>query len=220
MDFAVGAHPIDLALAKSLGAHCLAYMRDYRQAKARAEEALELSNRHQILQSASDSRIVLGYARAQFGEPAEGIALIREGIARVGSPYFPAVTVAMTFLAESLGRLGSMDEGLETVEKTLQIDRGELAFRAETLRVRGDLRRGLGMLELAEADYNEGISFARKIGARSWELRATMSLGRLLRDTNRRVEARAMLADIYNWFTEGFDTADLKEAKALLDELA
>jgi len=71
----------------------------------------------------------------------------------------------------------------------------------------------------AQSCLQRAIQIARKQSGRSWELRATMSLARLLRDTNRRDEAREMLADIYNWFTEGFDTADLKDAKALLDEL-
>ena len=73
-------------------------------------------------------------------------------------------------------------------------------------------------LEAAEC-FRDAIEVARRQSAKSWELRATMSLARLLRDTGRRDEARTMLADIYNWFTEGFDTADLKDAKALLDEL-
>jgi predicted ATPase len=72
----------------------------------------------------------------------------------------------------------------------------------------------------AESCFQHAIEVARKQSAKSWELRATMSLARLLRHTGRRDEARALLAEIYNWFTEGFDTADLKEAKALLDELS
>ena len=74
--------------------------------------------------------------------------------------------------------------------------------------------------QLAEQDFREAVEIARKMSAKSLDLRATMSLTRLLRDTNRREEACTMLADIYNWFTEGFDTADLKDAKALLDQLA
>jgi predicted ATPase len=72
----------------------------------------------------------------------------------------------------------------------------------------------------AESCFERAIEIARKQGAKSWELRATIALARLLRDTDRRDEARAVLAEIYNWFTEGFDTVDLKEAKALLDELS
>ena len=71
----------------------------------------------------------------------------------------------------------------------------------------------------AQACFERAIEVARKQDARSWELRATTSLARLLRNSNRRDEARTMLAQIYDWFTEGFDTADLKDAKALLDEL-
>ena len=75
-------------------------------------------------------------------------------------------------------------------------------------------------LDEAEASFRAAIDLARSQEARWWELRASVSLTRLLRDTNRRDEARAILGEIYNWFTEGFDTADLKDAKALLDELA
>ena len=77
-----------------------------------------------------------------------------------------------------------------------------------------------GRREPAEADFRTALALARSMGAKAWELRAIMRLARLLRDTGRRDEAHSMLAETYNWFTEGFDTADLKEAKALLDELA
>ena len=85
--------------------------------------------------------------------------------------------------------------------------------------MRGELRLGLGQTELAEADFREAIELAQRMRAQSLELRATTSLARLLDKQGRRDEARARLAAIYNWFTEGFDTADLKDAKALLEEL-
>jgi predicted ATPase len=85
---------------------------------------------------------------------------------------------------------------------------------------RGILQLKLCHYGLAEVDLREAIMLAEKMGAKSFELRATTSLARLLRDTGRRDEARTMLADIYGWFTEGFDTADLKDAKALLEELS
>ena len=81
------------------------------------------------------------------------------------------------------------------------------------------MRLKQGQTEQAEAGFREAIDLARGIGAKSWELRATMSLARLLASQGRRDEARPMLADIYNWFTEGFDTADLIDAKTLLDDL-
>jgi len=85
--------------------------------------------------------------------------------------------------------------------------------------LRGRLLEGEFHLEEAENFFRTSIDIARRHGAKSLELRATTSLARLLRDRSRRDEARTMLAEIYNWFTEGFDTADLKDAKALLDEL-
>jgi predicted ATPase len=86
-------------------------------------------------------------------------------------------------------------------------------------RIRGELRLKQGQTELAEGDFREAIALAQKIGAKAWELRVATSSARLFAEQGRRDEARAMLAEIYGWFTEGFDTADLKDAKALLDEL-
>ena len=86
--------------------------------------------------------------------------------------------------------------------------------------MRGELRFKQGQTELAEADFREAIVLAQKMSAKAYELRTTASLARLLASADRRDEGRAMLAEIYNWFTEGFDTVDLKEAKALLEELA
>ena len=94
-----------------------------------------------------------------------------------------------------------------------------LPVHPEALRVR-ELELKQGKKQEAEADFLEACAHARSMGAKAWDLRTTMSFGRLLNSQGRRDEARAMLADIYDWFTEGFDTADLKEAKALLDELS
>jgi predicted ATPase len=87
-------------------------------------------------------------------------------------------------------------------------------------RIRGEIHLRLAQPELAQADFQAAIRLSEKIGAKAWGLRATMSLVHLLSQQGRRDEARTILAEIYNWFTEGFDTADLKDAKALLDELA
>jgi adenylate cyclase len=86
--------------------------------------------------------------------------------------------------------------------------------------LRGELQRNQGRREAAEADFRTALKLARSMGAKALELRATMRLARLLCDTGRRDEAHSTLAEIYNWFTEGFDTADLKDAKALLEEPA
>ena len=95
----------------------------------------------------------------------------------------------------------------------------EVTFRPNILTCRGELQLKIGQAELAEADFREAIALAQKMSAKAWELRATTSLARLLAKQGRRDEARAMLAEIYGWFTEGFDTADLKDARTLLDQL-
>jgi tetratricopeptide (TPR) repeat protein len=124
------------------------------------------------------------------------------------------------YLAESHERAGAIADALETVEQALHANPDALTRRPETLRLRGELRLKQEQIELAEADFRESIALAQKMRAKAWELRATMSLVRLLDKQGRRGEARTMLAHIYGWFTEGLDTADLKDAKALLDELS
>jgi predicted ATPase len=111
-------------------------------------------------------------------------------------------------------------EALRAIEEALQINPDQLASLAEMLRLRGELRLKQTQLDLAEADFRESIALAQKMEAKAWELRATMSLAQLLVQQGDRDEARTKLAAIYGWFTEGFDTADLKDAKALLDELS
>ena len=97
----------------------------------------------------------------------------------------------------------------------------ERKFDSERLRLKGELllRQSYSNAAEAESCFERAIEIARSQSAKSWELRTAVSLARLLRDTGRRDEAHTILAEIYGWFTEGFDTADLKDAKALLDEL-
>jgi len=110
----------------------------------------------------------------------------------------------------------ALDEALMFAETEEHYYEAELhRLRGELLLMRTDADR-----EGAERCFRKAIDIARRQSAKSWELRANTSLARLLREMNRRNEARGMLADIYNWFTEGFDTADLKDAKTLLDELS
>src|SRR5262249_23402586 len=110
--------------------------------------------------------------------------------------------------------------GLNTIEQALEAYPDELKCWPETLRVRGELRAKQGAGEAAENDFRHAIALAQTIGAKAWELRATMGLARHLANQGKREEARVMLSEIYNWFTEGFDTADLKDTKALLDHLS
>jgi tetratricopeptide (TPR) repeat protein len=195
------------------------YLREYEQAEALAERALEVSEKHQFSNPAASSRCVLGQARAQLGRATEGIALIRQGITGLLEGGRSGISGFTAGLAAAQECEGSIVDALETVEQALQVNPNELIYRPETLRLRGELRLKQGQTELAETDFREAIALARSMSAKAWELRATMSLARLLSAHGRRDEARAMLAEIYGWFTEGFDTADLKDAKSLLEQL-
>ncbi|HEV3109554.1 MAG TPA: tetratricopeptide repeat protein [Candidatus Binataceae bacterium] len=120
--------------------------------------------------------------------------------------------VFILVLAESQALSGTIGDALETIEQVLQLNRpgANIALRPEAFRLRGELHTEQGRREAAEADFRAALTLARSIGAKAYELRAAMGLARLLRDTGRRDEAHSMLTEIYNWLTEGFDTADLK----------
>jgi class 3 adenylate cyclase/tetratricopeptide (TPR) repeat protein len=166
------------------------------------------------------------HARAlvQLGNIEQGIdemLRIEEVFARVAAT--PVASIIHPAIAANYLAAGRHDEGLKAVARGLEILETNQARFAEA-----DLRRLKGELLLldgresgeVEDCFREAIAVARRQEAKWWELRATVSLARLLRDTNRRDEAHTTLDEIYNWFTEGFDTADLKDAKALLDELS
>jgi tetratricopeptide (TPR) repeat protein len=216
-----GNNPYEVAFSWMLDALLRLLLREYEQAEASAARALDLAEKYQIPRPAEYTRFALGQARVQLGRTTEGITLIREGIAalleigmHVTTPYLIAE------LAVAQEREGTIAEALETLQQALQAQPKELLnYRPEALKLRGELRLKQGQMELAATDFRESIALAQRMSAKSLELRATMSLARLLASQGRRDEARAMLADIYNWFTEGFDTADLKDAKALLEQL-
>jgi tetratricopeptide (TPR) repeat protein len=220
MAAAANRNPFEVAMSGYLAAYLRLYLRENEQAETLAVQALELCEKHQYPLPAAHSRCALGQARGQLGRAAEGVGLIRDGIAgllETGSCL--GITQLMTYLAVAQGREDATVDALATLDQALQANPNELFFRPETLRLRGELLLKKDQAELAEASFSESIALARSIDAKAWELRATMSLARLLTKLGGRDEARSMLAEIYNWFTEGFDTADLKDAKALLEEL-
>jgi class 3 adenylate cyclase/tetratricopeptide (TPR) repeat protein len=211
-------HDLAVSDLHAAGSHVL--MGEYDQAEALAAQALELSEKNQFPNEAAISRCTLGHAQAQLGRATEGISRIRQGISgllevgyRLGIAHFT------TYLAQAQERAGFLVDARETIEKALREDFDKPVFRPEALRIRGELQFKQGQIELAEVDFREALALATNMGAKAWELRVTMSLARLLAKQGRRDEARAMLAEIYAWFTEGFDTADLKDGKALLEEL-
>jgi predicted ATPase len=141
---------------------------------------------------------------------------------RMGSGF--ALGFWHALFADCLEKQGNTDEALTVLEAAvLHFERtGNVTWEPEVHRLTGDLllRRNPSAPDQAEVSYQRAIERARSQEAKSWELRAATSLARLWRNQGKRAEARELLAPIYDWFTEGFDTADLKDAKALLDELA
>jgi predicted ATPase len=133
-------------------------------------------------------------------------------------------TRRLALLAEAYGKVGQTEAGLTALAEALAIAHrtGERFWEAEIHRLKGEflLARATGHDTEAEASFRQALDGARRQQAKSWELRAATSLARLWQQQGQRAEAHALLAPVYGWFTEGFDTADLQEAKALLDALA
>src|SRR5215469_8303693 len=153
-----------------------------------------------------NARTGLGLARAEVGRAAEAVELIRAGIAACDQTGTHLTDVYQyTVLAEAQALNAAIDDALASAEKAVRINPQEVTDLSEAFRVRCELRLRKGLTELAESDFREAVALSQTMSAKLLELRATSSLARLLRDTARRDEARVMLAEIYNWFTEGFD---------------
>jgi predicted ATPase len=167
--------------------------------------------------------ICRGWVKAKNGNVAEGISLLRSGSAASGAtgawvPHNIALLAGACEIAgqiEEAATLLELDKALRTVERT-----GERWFAAELNRHKGQLLLRHGHIDAAEELYRTALSIAEEQEAKLWELRAAMSLSRLWHDQGKRSQARDLLAPVYGWFTEGFDTADLMKAKALLEEMA
>lgn len=168
--------------------------------------------------------VLHGWALTMQGQGEAGIAEIRQGLAaslttgdRLWQPYF------LSLLAEAYGENGYPEEGLNALAEALAVmDTTEVRFYGtELYRLKGELllRQSSNNDPEAEACFHQSITFAQTQSAKCWELRATTSLARLWQRQGKRDEARQLLGDVYGWFTEGLDTADLMNAKALLDEL-
>jgi DNA-binding winged helix-turn-helix (wHTH) protein/tetratricopeptide (TPR) repeat protein len=214
-------NPYDLALARFFESWLYQLLKDPEASENASAQALAISEEHGFTYGRYLAQCRMGWARAQLGHASEGVALIRTGLAGledIGARQ--TLTNFLTLLAEAQALDGATADALRTLEEVSQTNPGEIAFRPHSITFRGELELKLGRTELAEASFHEAIALAQTMRATAWELRATMNLARLLDKQGRRDEARTMLADIYHWFTEGFDTADLKDAKTLLDELS
>jgi predicted ATPase/class 3 adenylate cyclase len=224
------SHPFSLAFALVAAALLHADRREERTTQERAEALIALSTEQGFPFWLPPGTVLRGWALAAQGQVAEGIAQMRQGVAArraTGTETGPLRFLAL--LAEAYGRGGQPEEGLTALAEALTVvdKTGQRLYEAELYRLKGTLTlqsqvpsRRSQVEEEAEQCFCQAIDIARRQSAKSLELRAVMSLGRLWNERGKRDEARQMLAKIYGWFTEGFDTRDLQEAKALLDELS
>jgi len=220
------------------------FRREPRLSQECADASIDVSNEHGLVLYQASGKVLRGWALIEHGLQEDGIELMREGLAahqatgtEMARPYF------LILLGEALGKAHQLEEGLKVLEEALELvhRKGERCYLAEVYRTKGDLllmqatsRRGLRAttagkasrdtealaVSKAEECFHQSVEIAQQQKARSCELRASMSLARLYQNQNKHKEAGSALAQIYDSFTEGFDTADLREAKALLDALS
>ena len=165
-----------------------------------------------------------GWVLAAQGRSAEGIAQMREGLSTLQATGAElAQPRLLAWLAEAYGHEGQAETGLRVVAEALAVAHrtGERRDEAEIYRIKGELllQHAVPNAPEAEACFQQALAIARRQQTKSWELRAAMSLARLWQRQGKWVAARELLAPTYDWFTEGFDTADLQDARALLDAL-
>jgi predicted ATPase len=217
------AHPPSLAVSLAIDATVRALVGDSAAARERADQLIAVATEQSFPFWRAQGTIYRGWVKVKNGDVAEGISLLRSASAawratgaEVWMPYHIALLAGAYEIAGQIEEaLILLDDALQIVERT-----GERWFAAELNRHKGQLLLRHGQTKAAEELYRKALNIAEEQEAKLWELRAAVSLTQLRRDQGRQAEARDLLAPIYAWFTEGFGTPDLKEAKALLDLLS
>jgi len=216
------AHPPSLGSVLALGNMLVSVVGDDAALNERAEQLVAIAAEQGFPWWGAQGAIYLGWSKAKSGDLVEGISLLRRGLsahratgAELWTPHhITRLAMACEIAGEFEEAAFLLDDALKIIERT-----GERWLAAELNRQKGQLLLRQGYTKAAEELYRDALSIAEEQVAKLWELRAAVSLARLRCDQGRRAEAHDLLAPIYGWFTEGFDTPDLKEAKALLDEL-
>jgi predicted ATPase len=217
------AHPPSLAGGLAIGARLLSLAQDYVTLDQWVNQLIAVATEQSFPHWRAQGTIYRGWVKIRNGDVGYGMALLRSGSTayRAGGaellvPHYMALRAAACEITGQVEEgLTLLDDALRVVERT-----GERWFAAELNRHKGQLLLRQGNSEPAEQLYRKALSIAKEQEAKLWELRAAMSLARLRREQNRPSEARDLLAPVYGWFTEGFDTPDLKEAKTLLNDLS
>jgi class 3 adenylate cyclase/tetratricopeptide (TPR) repeat protein len=218
-------NPFASVFALGIGVFTRGLCGDFAGAYAACQEVERLGTESSFPVFSGGAKIGGSWARAHLGQTGGVLDSLRAGLAELESTKLDVLReFLLCLLAETQALAGAIDDAIATVALALACNPAELWHRPLTLHLRGQLRflrdaDGATRFELAERDFREAIELARKMNAKSPELRATTSLARLLEKQGHREQSVTMLAEIYGRFTEGFDTADLKEAKALLGGL-
>ena len=227
------AHPFSLGNALFFAAWVHQFRREEHLTHERAEAIIALGAEQGFAVYVAVGMIFRGWALAQRdaapgarqGQVEEGMAQMQQGLAAwraTGAAVFQPYGLAL--LAAASAQVGQIEEGLTLLAEALAMtnDKGERRWEAELYRLQGELLLARSAEQHAEAEacFRQALDVARQQQAKSWELRAAVSLSRLWQRQGKRAAARELLAPIYDWFTEGFDTADLREAQALLATLS
>jgi predicted ATPase len=217
------SHPMSLAFAHIFASFCFWLCGDTRTVGDLGKACIDLSTEHGLSFWLACGFMAHGLALMEQGRGEEGILQIRQGIVDYRATGARADDSAhLAWLAEAHRKIGQIEQGISVLAEASAFvtQSKERWYEAEIRRVEGEFLLAQGDEAGAEASYHKAIEVARRQQAKFWELRATMSLARLWQKQGKVAPARERLAEIYGWFTEGFDTADLRDARALLEELS
>jgi predicted ATPase len=218
-------HPFSLGYALSVSALFHSFRREVRATQGHADAAITLATEQRFPLWLAVSAILRGWALAHQGQTQDGIAQLLQGLtahratgAQILRPYWLAL------LADVHGAMGQPEAELAVLTEALTLvdTTGERVWEPELYRLKGELllQRSSENSTEAETCFHHALDIARSQQAKCFELRTTTNLARLWQQQGKRGEARQLLGDIYGWFTEGFDTADLQDAKALFEALS
>jgi class 3 adenylate cyclase/predicted ATPase len=217
------AHPPSLAASLAQGCRLLSLGGDNVALDERAGQLIAVATEQGFPLYRALGTIYRGWRKVRTGEVAEGISLLRSGSSAYSATGAKArISYHTALLARACEVAGQVEGALTLSDNALQIAEriGERWFEAELYRHKGQLMLQQSDFEAAEKLYRQALTIAEEQEAKLWELRAALSLARLGREQGRHSEAHDLLAPVYGWFTEGFDSQDLKDAKSLLDELS
>jgi predicted ATPase len=217
-------HQPTLAIALSFTASVYQFRREAQLVQEHAERLSALCAEHGFAFIMAMATIARGWSLAAQGQTEEGIEQSSAGLDALRATGIRRLSFQLAIVAESYDWAGDTDKGLQAADEALTVvnETSEERWAPEVYRLKGQLLLAKAAPDRAEAEicFNRAIELSRKQEAKLFELRAATSLGRLWNDQGKRKEANELLAPIYSWFTQGFDTADLQEAEVLLDELA